>query len=463
MLQLISGPAQDGYYTKSHLPSLEVYSDRDFVLGVYYREDTLFVGSYACHYNHIFIDIKDIISEFLSHTLRFGESSVLQEDFWKSFNVWIHNDTEELDFYFYVLNINSRISSLSAISKSFLTFQPDVKYITRQSPEYLSYYFTVQDSKMIVRFYYNDGSNETITLFDFSNEVAIHKECVMQDVSCEYVWSLSNRPSSQRKMYYDVFVVDAKGHAITTKQRYVVGDETGREKYFIFCNALGGIDTLIFGGQNSAKPSVEYNIGSFNDVLQQLDDSDDFIEYTQNTGYFSREMFRQIVDFAMSKTPKFIFNPDEQTYKRIVMTDSDPDINDRESFSSFTFKYRIAEQDYLELENKVVEAQELIVASKVSKEITYETGSRNIEVTYDSAKNSYDTDVMECTASGGMSIQVATNGTVSVYTSTDKKTWSLVETVFVEGSTIRPYDYAPEGSYWKVESTGKITMIKMFI
>lgn len=463
MLQLLQAPASMGYYTKPQLPIFRVRSDSGFVCKLYAYGELLFTGSYDYQLGDVYVDVRDIVDEALFHTTRMGYNTVLQEDFCKLFDMAITNEDDTWRRSFYVMNIATKVSGITAISKSFLTFQPDVKYITRQSPEYLSYYFTVQDSKMIVRFYYNDGSNETITLFDFSDEIAIHQECVMQDVSCEYVWSLSNRPSSQRKMYYDVFVVDAKGHAITTKQRYVVGDETGREKYFLFCNALGGIDTLIFGGQNSAKPSVEYNIGSFNDVLQQLDDSDDFIEYTQNTGYFSREMFRQIVDFAMSKTPKFIFNPDEQTYKRIVMTDSDPDINDRESFSSFTFKYRIAEQDYLELENKVVEAQELIVASKVSKEITYETGSRNIEVTYDSAKNSYDTDVMECTASGGMSIQVATNGTVSVYTSTDKKTWSLVETVFVEGSTIRPYDYAPEGSYWKVESTGKITMIKMFI
>ena len=463
MLQLLQAPASMGYYTKPQLPIFRVRSDSGFVCKLYAYGELLFTGSYDYQLGDVYVDVRDIVDEALFHTIRMGYNTVLQEDFCKLFDMAITNEDDTWRRSFYVMNIATKVSGITAISKSFLTFQPDVKYITRQSPEYLSYYFTVQDSKMIVRFYYNDGSNETITLFDFSDEIAIHQECVMQDVSCEYVWSLSNRPSSQRKMYYDVFVVDAKGHAITTKQRYVVGDETGREKYFIFCNALGGIDTLIFGGQNSAKPSVEYNIGSFNDVLQQLDDSDDFIEYTQNTGYFSREMFRQIVDFAMSKTPKFIFNPDEQTYKRIVMTDSDPDINDRESFSSFTFKYRIAEQDYLELESKVVEAQELIVASKVSKEITYETGSRNIEVTYDSAKNSYDTDVMECTASGGMSIQVATNGTVSVYTSTDKKTWSLVETVFVEGSTIRPYDYAPEGSYWKVEATDKITMIKMFI
>ena len=463
MLQLLQAPASMGYYTKPQLPIFRVKSDSGFVCKLYAYGELLFTGSYDYQLGDVYVDVRDIVDEALFHTIMMGYNTVWQEDFCKLFDMAITNENETWRRSFYVMNIATKVAGITAISKSFLTFQPDVKYITRQSPEYLSYYFTVQDSKMIVRFYYNDGSNETITLFDFSDEIAIHKECVMQNVSCEYVWSLSNRPSSQRKMYYDVFVVDAKGHAMTTKQRYVVGDETGREKYFLFCNALGGIDTLIFGGQNSAKPSVEYNIGSFNDVLQQLDDSDDFIEYTQNTGYFSREMFRQIVDFAMSKTPKFFFNPDEQTYERIVMTDSDPDVNDRESFSSFTFKYRIAEQDYLKLESKVVEAQELIVASKVSKEISYETGSRNIEVTYDSSKNSYDTDVMECTASGGMRIQVATNGTVSVYTSTDKKTWSLVETVFVEGSTIRPYDYAPEGSYWKVESTGKITMIKMFI
>lgn len=62
-----------------------------------------------------------------------------------------------------------------------------------------------------------------------------------------------------------------------------------------------------------------------------------------------------------------------------------------------------------------------------------------------------------CNTGDGLLIEVETNGILRVYTSTDRNSWTLVESIVVNGRTIRQYDYAVNGSYWKVEGENLIS------
>jgi len=74
------------------------------------------------------------------------------------------------------------------------------------------------------------------------------------------------------------------------------------------------------------------------------------------------------------------------------------------------------------------------------------------ELSHYSKDNVMQSSDIYCNTGDGLLIEVDTDGYFNVFTSTDKETWSLVEQVTVKCRTIRQYDYAVPGSYWKVES-----------
>lgn len=459
---VVNGPQANEYYAKAQVPEFKVKCSRHLDVAVRLPSGAvLFNASYAPGFSdYVYFDIKDILDASLFSTLE-NSINFKQSNFLLPIIVSLSDEDQDVNIPFKVMNIKAKIKGLSSLSRNFLTFQPSVKKINSQTPEHLTYLFTEQGQKLVVNFYLISGSQEKVTLYVNDSD---SPECRTLDVSLKTVMQLSNTSSSQKKTYYDVYVVNSSGVRISNRQRYIYGDFSSREKYYLFANSLGGIDTLTCVGQRSIAPDVTYNIGDLTDVLVQLDDTDDIVKYKQNSGYFSRNDFKWAIDFVMSKGKKYVYDADDDIYTPIVIVDSNLGINDHDGFTTFDFSYRCVEGDEQIFEPAPASAQQIVVTSTMSKDISYEVNSRNIDVSYDSSKNAYDTDIMECTTSGGMMIQVASkDAQVSIYSSSNKSTWTLVETVYVEESTIRQFDNAPEGSYWRVESNKEITMIKMFI
>ncbi len=455
---IIQGPQSGEYYTKAQLPSFKVRSNGTLDVEVLSNNTTIFSGSYMPDFNNtVEFDIIDVLDTLLA-TKFDGSYSYVQNNFILSPVVRLSDNDNSATVTFKVMNINARIKSFDAIRQNFLTLQPAVKKITARTPERLTYLFSEAGQKVMLRFYRKNGTDETVTLYSFNMSVSM---CVTLDVSFMTVIQYSNTFSDNIRPYYDVFVVDAKNTRISNTQRYLLGDESGREVYYMFTNSLGGIDTISCLGHLVESAAVQYNIGEMSGSLVQLDDSVDRVERSQVSGYVPAKQSGWIVDFVMTKGFKAVYYPETGKLRRIVLKESGTEINNHEVFTSFTFTYQYVDGDCVEFEPNPIEAQQLIVTTKIDKSIEVETPSRTIEIDYNESQNRSETGIMECTTSSGMMIQVVAHGYITVFTSTDKETWTPMETVFVESSTIRVYDHATQGSYWKVEGECKIESIKI--
>lgn len=456
---IVNGPLQGAYYTKAQLPAFKVHCKGSLDVLVRLNTTPYFSASYVPDFSdYVYFDIKDIIKASLLAKFSNNQDYFEQTNFNISLNVFLTDSENTISVAFNVMNINANIKSFCAITENFLTFQPSVKKITVNTPEYLTYFFTQKGQMMKAKIYRKNGTTETITLRWFGQT---NNRCLTQDVSFKYIAEHSNSWISSMKPFYDVYVVDPQGNIISNVQRYQVVDETDREKYYLFANALGGIDTLTCIGQSVQSPEIEYNIGELADKLVQLDDSEDRVNYKQNSGYLSSKYKKWVLDFLMTKGLKCIYDQETGNYKNIVIKEQDSQINDHDGFTSFDFTYRMVDGDIMDFEPKPLGAEKLAVTSRMDETIEFESPSRTIEVDYNKSQDSSNTGSIECTSSSGLMLQIGANGYVSVYTSADNETWSLVETVLVNGSIIRLYDYAVQGSYWKVEATCKITMIKI--
>ena len=460
-----SGPLSGASYSKANLRPFKVRCNGNLYVDVRMSNNSelLFSGSYLPGFDGcVEFDIKDVLESLLYAVFYIeNDGAFSQINFSLPLIVYLTDDDDNEVVMFSVRNINANTYPTlpTAIKRSFLTIQPSVKKTTINSPEYLSYYF-LSGQRVMVKFYRKNGTTETVSLFDTSS---LSDVCFTIDVSFKRVVGFSSAWPNILQPYYDVFVVDASGNRISNTQRYQVVDETGREKYYIFANSLGGIDTLICSGDLTQNPEVEYGVGNFDGKLVQLDDSDDSVVYKQNSGYISRINEQWMRDFMMTKGLKYLFDPDTCKVKPIVITETNAEINDHNVFASFDFSYKVSDGDMMTFEPKPIAAQSLAITSKMVAAVEYEAPLRSIDIEWDDNKKRGETEAFECTSSNGIIIQVVANGYVSIFSSTDKDSWTLVETVLVNGSTIRQFDYAPLGSYWKVEADCRIEMIKTLI
>ena len=458
---IINGPQSGAYYTKAQLPAFNVQCSGNLEVQVSRGGVVLFTGSYAPDFSsEVEFDIKDILDTSLSTKMPVSEATY-QDKFYQSISVKLGDNDGTVTRSFAVMNMKAKIASFSSMQMNFLTFQPAVKKITSDTPEYLTYLFKNGD-QLKVKFYRKNGTTEVATLLAMPEDLSL-RMCVTFDVSLKNMMKYSNTWTSVLKPYYDVFVEDRGGKQITNIQRYQMVDASGREQYYLFANALGGVDTITCMGHLTQSPDVEYNIGDLESGLVQLDDTDDTVNYKQNSGYISSSYKKWVLDFLMTKGLKCHYNPETGKFNMIVIKEGDSEINNHDGFTSFDFTYRMVDGDVLDFEPKPIEAQSLVVTSRMAETIEYESPARSIDIDYDDTKKESTTGVMECTSTSGMMLQVVANGYVSIYTSSDKNTWSLVETVFVEESTVRVYDYAVQGSFWRVVAECKISSIKMLI
>lgn len=457
---IINGPQSGAYYTKAQLPAFNVQFSGKLEVQVSRGGVALFTGIYAPDFSSkVEFDIKDILDTSLSTKMPVSEATY-QDEFYQFISVELGDNDGAVTRTFAVMNMKAKITSFSSMQMNFLTFQPAVKKITSDTPEYLTYLFNSGD-RLRVKFYRKNGTTEVATLLITPYMQA--RKCYTFDVSFKNMMKYSNTWTSVLKPYYDVFVQNGSGKRITNIQRYQVVDASGREQYYLFANALGGIDTITCTGLLTQSLEVGYNIGDLEGGLVQLDDTDDTVNYQQNSGYISSSYKKWVLDFLMTKGLKCHYNPEMGKFNMIVIKEGDSEINNHDGFTSFHFTYRMVDGDVLEFEPKPIEAQSLVVTSRMAETIEYQSPARSVNIDYDDTKKESTTGVMECTSTSGMMLQVVADGYVSIYTSSDKNTWSLVETILVKESTVRVYDYAVQGSFWRVMAECKISSIKMLI
>lgn len=459
---LRKAPKTNGYYSIPDLPDFRLRCTLPMTVEVSYKKSNslkkIFAGSYVPDADYgVIISFKDVLQDlFAPSTPMFHIGYITQSDFAKEIHIKFKDAESEIERTFYILNINASSPSdiLDVVSKKFLTLQPDVKETTVDSPEFLTYLYSGNAKRLVVKFYgLTDTSTEVVTLYSWKGGDEV--KAVTHNVSYRMVMSNSNTSSSEKKPFYDIYIVDETNQRISIIQRYVFKESTGRENYYLFYNSFGGLDTFITTGDIIQEPSITFDIARTSSGLIQLDNTEDHISYNQKSGYFSIDNINVATDFLLSKKDKYIFNPNDVSCSKIVITDSDVSFNKKESFTAFSFSYRKM-QDIPEIEDVVLETQQLIIENNQARTMPLEMPKRDIVLI--DVNGVYATEAIECTMDS-LLLSIELDGIIQINTSKDAENWELKEEILVDGETVFALDNLEIGSYLKIESKEPIKYI----
>lgn len=275
------------------------------------------------------IDVTDIVESRLSFLISY-ENFYTQSNIVKTFTVII--DGTETSFR----AIRSGVANLSDtpanwLSGNFLTWQPVNKQVTYYSPEWITYYSPVT-SVMKLKAYFNDGTNEVITLGSMTAGNAY-----TANVQYAVVSGLLGQLYPQ---HYEVYVESESGTRLSYIQRYLYSDiKSEQEQWFLFENSLGGLDTVRAYGDTDFSGEHGHNVAkSGNASFEFRVDTDR--NYTKNTGSLNEYERRWLLDFFPSKG-KYIYTAG--ALRPIVVTESDVKYSASDLPSSYNFRYSFSD------------------------------------------------------------------------------------------------------------------------
>lgn len=293
-----------------------------------------FTGNYKPDaYGDIQISVRDIVSAYLSTRMP-GQTHTLQTEYMRRFSAVFKGVSSEqtANANFWVANAVVKGGSYSSyIASHFMTEQPATKYTTDAAREYLTF-FAATDTKLRVQYHTPNGVEGTDDVFTSSTN-----EWYSVNVSPAKIEDIVGLELD----HYTIQLFDTNKEQVLCSQRYEIKPATEREKYYLWVNMLGGVDTFASTGENILQPVTTYNIGKASGVCQSLDDSEDYLSYKQNSGYCQRAWRNWLSDLVQSKAEHWLM--DNNKPRPIVITETDFAMSDFQVISSFNFTYRSAE------------------------------------------------------------------------------------------------------------------------
>lgn len=449
-------PKENGYYSIPDLPSFSIVGGSNITAKLSYIHNgsavLVFSGSYVPGgSNRIEIDFKDILSALLENAEpQLSSEAFVQSKFVRDIKVEISDTENSVERNFHILNIDAHCTSdiINILSKRFLTQQPNTKETTIYTPEFLTYLHSVAGEKLVAQFYYEDKTSELVTLYRWDGNFP----AVTHNVSPALVLAASYIPSEHKMPFYDIYVADSSGSRISMMQRYVLKHATELDKHYLFYNSLGGLDTLTATGQLTDSTKVSLDIALTSSGLISLDNGDDHIEYSQNTGYFSNDYIKFLKDFILSKKEKYIV--ENGNCRKIVITESDNSFSDKDNMVSFSFKYR-KDNDKPEIADIYIN-QELIVENPLPV-MPLNIPGKTIIVNNNVVPCS--SNPIECTMNSVL-LHIESVGSVLVYQSSDLISWTIIDAASSNGRVSMAFEDLVVGTYLKVESDKPITHIE---
>jgi hypothetical protein len=285
--------------------------------------------------NEVRFNLADIFRNFLKTNLP-NADIFLQQEVYKGFGFVITGLTSEVTSaqYYEVLLSKAEVTDTpwNYMETHFLTLQPKDKYVTKLQPEHLTLNGTgpVSDLQLYARFYPKAGGHTDVAL-DAPDYTGINT----YRFDWATLWQL--RPGVCFD-YIDIVAVLKEEDMMS--QRYIYTQTSGHEHYFLWVNALGGIDTICCDGSNTLQPQVTHNVGRRQAQVIQLDDSDDYREWRQQSGWFPWKQREWLWDFVSSKLGHWLYDPEKETYTEIVITSAEMEDADDQQLVQFSFTYR---------------------------------------------------------------------------------------------------------------------------
>lgn len=346
-------PTSQAWYAKNTVPNLEMtVVDETITVQLYLFQcgTTLFEASYVPDFNgKVSVDLRSIY-EGVMETFMPTADVTNQANASIYFGMTVDGSQSgpianpvsgNLYFDFYVFN--ARLKSATPFQtwagQNFLTNQPIEKTTNFEAKELLTYLDLVGNYNVIGRFYPKEGG-----LVDCIVHTDTGTGCFSVDVSYARLIPMVARLPHQLKGYYDIILCDVNLHEIC-RQRYIYEERNGKEKYFLFVNALGGIDTLICQGANVLQPETTHNIGRFGSQYKALNDTDDRRHWQQQTGLVPYRWRNWIHELLSSKQAVSKYEPETNTHHPIVIDGSEINMSDNGQLASATFGYMLSETD----------------------------------------------------------------------------------------------------------------------
>lgn len=305
-------------------------------------------------HNRIEINLEDVIAPLLYFELQDIESAYLQNHIARGFKVTIRYEGEKTKAFTFTA-IRAGVDRLADSAENFLkgnflTWQPTVKPVTYNTPEFLTYYALTEGFVKCVG--YHEERLVGVVKGDEKIIANLQKDKA-QTIPVQY--AIMAKLFDFLPLYYDVWVEDTEGKRLTYIQRYYASDiRSEEEQWVLFENSLGGIDTFRAYGDTTFTAKHTHNIAEIENDAEEYR-VDTAREYKKNTGHLNKEERRWLLDFFPS-LGKYIYI--DNYIRRIVVTDSEASYEAKELPSNFNFTFKYADaRPYLNLRRSAVPAK----------------------------------------------------------------------------------------------------------
>lgn len=305
-------------------------------------------------HNRIEINLEDVIAPLLYFELQDIESAYLQNHIAREFKVTIRYEGEKIKAFSFTA-IRAGVDRLADSAENFLkgnflTWQPSVKPVTYNTPEFLTYYALTEGFVKCVG--YHEERLVGVVKGDEKIIANLQKDKA-QTIPVQY--AIMAKLFGFLPQYYDVWVEDTEGKRLTYIQRYYASDiRSEEEQWVLFENSLGGIDTFRAYGDTTFTAKHTHNIAEIENDAEEYR-VDTAREYKKNTGHLNKEERRWLLDFFPS-LGKYIYI--DNYIRRIVVTDSEASYEAKELPSNFNFTFKYADaRPYLNLRRSAVPAK----------------------------------------------------------------------------------------------------------
>lgn len=341
----IYGPTNYAIYARNTVPKIVLTGYSDTITAELWLNggvSPLFVGSYQSDFNdRVEIGFEGVYEDVLSSHLPPVWESDTQVNGLLEFVANIkQGNTNVASFNYYVANAVYMGGSLdfgSFVSSHFLTNQPVEKTTDAGAPEFLTYYDNAGDWTIKVRFYPKTGGFADYTLYtDTTSGVKTKK------VDYNKVIRKASYLPSQLYGYYDIIAFNGKNVEVM-RQRYILRERTGKEHYYLFVNALGGVDTFICQASCNLQPDITFNTGRFSDLLNPLDDTECLRQWQQSTGMMPWRYRDWLYELLTSKQEACRYHATIDYQENIVITGMDIAMSDDGQLASGSFTYMRAD------------------------------------------------------------------------------------------------------------------------
>lgn len=287
------------------------------------------------------IDIREIVESKLSFLLKDQSEPYVQASIFADFTAVI--DEKEISFRVLRAGVDRLATSAeNFVTSNFLTWQPQIKPVTYYSPEFLTYYATINGNVRVKAYFSKEDGAITSEIKTIHSVLAGNAYSI--PVQYAVIMALFG---SQYPSFYDVWVENSSGERLTYIQRYVAdGIKSEQEQWILFENSLGGIDTFRAYGQSDFTGEHTHNIAEIDEEFSEYR-IDTTRSFRKSTGYLDNNQRKWLLDFFPSKV-KYIYCGN---YLRpIVVMEDNTSYADKELPSSYTFTYKYADaRPYLNL------------------------------------------------------------------------------------------------------------------